>query len=430
MCLLHCDTLYYHHGRYSPLPEEGMPAFDKHTRCYSCRMHCKGEDPCASGAPLEACSSCSSLSEVEWNHLRTVFQERSAKRASKNVPADPEPDDGDPEAGEIDNSILDLNPEDSGTGYVSPTRVSAPAGLSPLQPASATSRSQFIQPSMPPPRSAAFHKVPPSTTSSVFFKTPAPVRSNIMQDPMFSSAPDPQRLVPPPTPRTQMLKAHFEQQNMQMMENLSQQNQKQMIDLSSQLQSGLQQFLTSSMEEMFKKFSPAPLDSTATFSSVQAQPSQVDQTQQVNQPVPNPPEPMDTSFPHNTIKKGLKGVKGSASIAPSTIKAIVSPPPPPTTQPQPQTESPLQRLEKGDYGVETGSSYSAASQIEDSEPENLAPPPKADFHAFIDRVRQYLGIDDPAKTGLQTWLRTRPRPKHVPHGAILSSTVSETSPNG
>ena len=159
----------------------------------------------------------------------------------------------------------------------------------------------------------------------------------MMQDPTFSSAPDPQRLVPPPTPRTQMLKAQFEQQNMQMMENLSQQNQKQMIDLSSQLQSGL---LTSSMEEMIKKLSPAPPDSTATFSSVQAQPSQVDQTQQVNQSVPNPPEPMDTSFPHTTIKKGLKGVKGSASIAPSTIKAIVSPPPPPTTQPQPQSESP------------------------------------------------------------------------------------------
>ena len=180
-----------------------------------------------------------------------------------------------------------------------------------------------------------------------------------------------------------------------MMESLSQQNQKQMMDLSSQLQSGLHQFLTS-MEEMFKKFSPTPPDSAATFSSVQAQHSQVNQTQQVSQLVPTPPEPMDTSFPHTTIKKGLKGVKGSASITPSTIKVIVSPPLPPTTQPQ--SESPLQRLEKGDYGVETGFSYSTASQIEDSELENLAPPPKADFHAFIDRVRQYLGIDDPSKT--------------------------------
>ena len=100
-----------------------MPAFDKHLRCYSCRMHCKGDDPCASEAPLEACSACSALTEVEWNHLWTVFHERSAKRASKNLPADPEPEDEDPEAGEIDDSILDLNTEDSGTGttgYVSP----------------------------------------------------------------------------------------------------------------------------------------------------------------------------------------------------------------------------------------------------------------------------------------------------------------------
>ena len=375
-----------------------MPAFDKHLRCYSCRMHCKGEDPCASGAPLEACSACSALTEVEWNHLRTVFHERSAKRASKNLPADPEPEDEDPEAREIDDSILDLNTEDSGTGttgYVSPTGVSAPAGLSPLQSTQnlPSSGIQFVQPSVPPPRSAAFLTVP--TTSTVFFKTPAPPKATIQQDPMFSSAPDPQRLVPPPTPRTQMLKAHFEQQNLQMMENLSQRNQKQMLDLSSQLQSGLQQFLTSSMEEMFKKFSPTPSDSSAPQPSAQAQPSQVVQTQP-NQPVPTPPEPMDTSF-HQTVKKGLKGVKGSASIAQAT-KAVVSPTLPSPTQPPTQSESPLQRLEKGDYGLESGSSYSSASQVDDSEPENLAPPPKADFHAFIDRVRQYLGIDDPAKT--------------------------------
>ena len=90
-----------------------MPAFDKHLRCYGWRMHCKGEDPCASGAPLEPCSSCSSFTEIEWNHLRTVFQERSAKRAFKNIPADPEPDiEGETEAGENDDSILDLNTDD------------------------------------------------------------------------------------------------------------------------------------------------------------------------------------------------------------------------------------------------------------------------------------------------------------------------------
>ena len=35
--------------------------------------------------------------------------------------------------------------------------------------------------------------------------------------------------------------------------------------------------------------------------------------------------------------------------------------------------------------------------MEDSELKNLAPP-KADFHAFIDRVTNYLGIDDLDKT--------------------------------
>ena len=140
-------------------------------------MHCKGEDPCASGAPLEACTSCSSLTEIEWHHLGTVFQERSVKHASKNTL-----------------------------------------------------------------------------------------------------------------------------------------------------------------------------------------------------------ESMDTSIPQAAaaIKKGLKGVKGSASIAPSTIKGIVSPPPPPVAQPL--SESPLQRLEKGDYGLETGSSYSSTSQVDKSELEHLAPPPNLDAY--------------------------------------------------
>ena len=140
---------------------------------------------------------------------------------------------------------------------------------------------------------------------------------------------------------------------------------------------------------MFKKFSSIPSDSRASQPSVQAQPSQVVQTpQQLNQPVPTPPEPMDTSILHAAaIKKGLKGAKASASITPSTIKAIVSPPLPPATRPQPQSESPLQRLEKGGYGLETGSSYSSTSQVDKPEPENLAPPPKADFHAFIGKDR-------------------------------------------
>ena len=76
------------------------------------------------------------------------------------------------------------------------------------------------------------------------------------------------------------------------------------------------------MEQMFKKFS-TPTDTQASQATTQAQPSQVvDATQQPTQTVHSvPPEPMDTSIPQAaaTIKKGLKEVKGSSTIAPSTI---------------------------------------------------------------------------------------------------------------
>ena len=99
-------TPYQKRGKFQHL----MPSFDKHFRCYSCRMHCKGEYPCASGAPLETCSAGSSLMEVEWNHLKTVFQERSAKRASKSQP-ESEPDNvGELDTGEIDDFIALIHP--------------------------------------------------------------------------------------------------------------------------------------------------------------------------------------------------------------------------------------------------------------------------------------------------------------------------------
>ena len=101
----------------------GMPAFDTYLRCYSCRKNGKGEEPCASGAPVEACATCASLTEVEWNNLKSVFAERIAKRANKSVPADTLAPVGvrseeDLEASEIDYSILDLNQDEhlAGTG--------------------------------------------------------------------------------------------------------------------------------------------------------------------------------------------------------------------------------------------------------------------------------------------------------------------------
>ena len=115
-------------------------------------MHCKAEDPCASGAPLEPCLACSSLREVKWNHLRTVFQERSAKHAAKTQLVEPKPDsEEEPESGEIHDLILDLNADEqpilTGTHYTFPTGVSAPTGLCPLQPATSSSGIQtFLQP--------------------------------------------------------------------------------------------------------------------------------------------------------------------------------------------------------------------------------------------------------------------------------------------
>ena len=247
------------------------------------------KDTCASGAPVEACASCASLTEVEWNHLRSVYAERSAKRANKSVPADtPAPDSQEgPEAGEIDDSILDLNQDEqpAGTGYTTAIGISAPAGLSPLQPNTSTADQTFSLPTISLPRSMAFPAGPtfsPTTTSSaVVFKTPAPVATTApiqtpMQSASFSTAPPPQRLEPPPTPCTQMLKAHFEQQNMEMIQSLSQQNQKQIQDLSSQLQSGLQQFLSTSMEQMFQRLASPP-EAPPTASATQ--PSQPPQTQ-------------------------------------------------------------------------------------------------------------------------------------------------------
>ena len=366
----------------------------------------KGEDPCASGAPVEACASCASLTEVEWNHLRTVFAERSAKRANKSVPADtpapvgPAPDsEEDPEASEIDDSILDLNQDEqlAGTGYITAAGISAPFSLSPLQPVTSTGDQSFSLPAISIPRSMAFPTgltiTPTTTSSAVFFKTPAPVATTApiqtsTQTASFSTALTPQRLVPPPTPRTQMLKPHFEQQNMEMMHSLSQQNPKQIQDLSSQLQSGLQQLLSTSMEQMFQRLpstpqAPPTASATQLSQPPQAQSQMVVEPPQLSQPLfcsqsTTPPvtkaqEPMDTSAPHGvpTIQKGLKGIKGSAPIAASTIQAVVAPPPAPI---QPQVLSPLQSLEKGEYGAD-GSSYTSMSQPEDSEPENLPPPP-------------------------------------------------------
>ena len=176
-----------------------MLAFDSHIRCYSCRKNGKGEDPCASGAPVEACAFCASLTEVEWNHLRSIYAERSAKCANKSLTADtpvavrPAPDSEEkPEAGEIDDSILDLNQDEqpARTGYSTVTGISAPAGLSPLQPNTSTADQTFSLPAISIPRSMAFPAGPTftstSTSSAVFSRLRCQLQQQLQFRPLCS----------------------------------------------------------------------------------------------------------------------------------------------------------------------------------------------------------------------------------------------------
>ena len=115
---------------------------------------------------------------------------RSAKCTAKNQPADPEQENSEEE---LNDSILDLNTNDvhhmpaSATKCTSPSGISVPISLSPLQPATSSGGLCFLQPTIPPSRSAAFHTVSVSTsaTSSVFFKTPAPGKFTFSQDPVL-----------------------------------------------------------------------------------------------------------------------------------------------------------------------------------------------------------------------------------------------------
>ena len=59
------------------------------------------------------------------------------------------------------------------------------------------------------------------------------------------------------TPRSQLIRSQLEQQNFEMMNTLQQKNQQQIKDLSAQLPTVLQAFLQQSMEQMFNRLAPA-----------------------------------------------------------------------------------------------------------------------------------------------------------------------------
>ena len=214
-----------------------MPQFDSHGSCFGCRAKCKGLDPCAQGADTTQCSACASPTEEQWSHLRENFAKRSAYRHKTGSQGDsfeePETEEAaltGEDFSRVDDTLLDLEPEDSGT--------SAPlTGISPLTSLPASLPTQSV-----PATSFTMGPIQQSTTdSSALFRAPHPLSQTVTQDIPPSgylphttpgrqsvaermaalSFPQPQRAVStteiPQTPRTQLIRSQLEQQNFEMM---------------------------------------------------------------------------------------------------------------------------------------------------------------------------------------------------------------------
>ena len=143
-----------------------MPQFDSHGSCFGCRAKCKGLDPCAQGADTMQCSACASLTEEQWSHLRENFAKRSAYRHRTGSQGD-----SFEELETEDDTLLDLEPEDSGT--------SAPlTGISPLTSLPAALPAQNV-----PATSFTMGPVQQSMTdSSALFRAPHPLSQTVTQD--------------------------------------------------------------------------------------------------------------------------------------------------------------------------------------------------------------------------------------------------------
>ena len=325
----------------------------------------------------------------------------------------------------MDDTLLDLEPEDSGT--------SAPlTGISPLTSLPASIPTQGV-----PATSFTMGPVQQSTTdSSALFRVPHPLSQTVTQDIPLSgylphttpgrqsvaermvalSFPQPQRAVStteiPQTPRTQLIRSQLEQQNFEMMNSLQQKNQQQIKDLSAQLQTGLQAFLQQSMEQMFTHLAPAQTQPPAATSTAPP-PHIVSITPVSAMPPAKAEEPMDSAPSQPAppeVKKGFTKVKGSSAIAQQSIQAVVSqvkvPTTTPSTQPSflpmaasaPRLASPLQALEQEEYGTDaSASSFSSPSKPEDpTEVGEQAAPPNLPFRELVQKVREFLSIPDPA----------------------------------
>ena len=155
-----------------------VPQFDTHSSCFGCRAKCKGLDPCAQGAKTTQCAACSALTEEQWSHLRQNFAKRSAyrQRTSSQDDSFEEPEKEDPaQTGEdlswVDDTLLDLEPEETGT--------SAPlASISPLTSLPAPLPAQNV-----PATTLTMGAVnQPTAPSSVLFRAPHPMSQTVTQD--------------------------------------------------------------------------------------------------------------------------------------------------------------------------------------------------------------------------------------------------------
>ena len=416
-----------------------MPQFDSHLACFGCRSKCKGQDPCAQGAKVNQCAACSTLSDQQWTHLRESFAKRFSYRhrtGSHEDNVEPETDEepvftGE-DLGQVDDTLLDLEPEQ--TGNMAPV-----TGISPLtQPSSASLPATSFPANTGPVQQS-------SDASPALFRAPDPVstqdtistgqtpsrRGDRTYFPTFSM-PQPQRTATPidipQTPRTQLLKSHLEQQNFELMHKLQRKNEEQMRDISTQLQTGLQAFLQQSMESMFNHLAPTQTNPAPQAST--AQPHIVSITHLSAVPAANKSkEAMDETptQPAPTIKKGLANVKGSSAIATQSLQAVAShiqvpsaPPQlttvPPSAQPTvaptnlPSTaaklQSPLQVLEQEEYGADSSaSSFTSPRSEEPTDTGEQAAPPTFPSENLCKK----LGSFSPSQTRLQRNITNRVR---------------------
>ena len=409
-----------------------MPHFDGHMYCYGCRAKCKGQDPCAQGADSTQCAACASLSQDQWAQLRETFAKRSAYRNRSGSQTETQEESGEPvfsgaDLSQVDDSILDI-PETS-TGTDLPV-----TGIFPLH----SSPANFPGESTEEPTGPVLQTSSSSTDATAFFKAPAPPpsfsqgyassatglptpgRAAVTEKMAALSLPVPQRTASasvyqevPQTPRTQLIKAHLEQQNFQMMSTLQKQNQEQIKDLSSQLQTGLQAFLQQSMETMFNRLAPAqpPTHTQPATQTTNPVATQATTTTVSNLLPTATEEPMDaTSAPNPQppqVKKGLTKIKGTSAVATQSIQAVVSQvtvptsvpstTAPPAAVPAPRLQSPLQRLEQEEYGTDTSSASLPTSKPEDIQDLTEQPaPPNLPFRELVQKVREFLSIPDPA----------------------------------